>query len=85
VVGIGAWSTLGAFFNGRWLVAKFLLWLILLVLCWPLALLALVLYPLVWLLLLPFRLLGIAVGGVLAFVKAVIFLPARLLRGPGAA
>jgi hypothetical protein len=66
-------------------VAKFLLWLILLVLCWPLALLALVLYPLVWLLLLPFRLLGIAVGGVLAFVKAVIFLPARLLRGPGAA
>jgi hypothetical protein len=66
-------------------VAKFLLWLILLVLCWPLALLALVLYPFVWLLLLPFRLLGIAVGGVLAFVKAVIFLPARLLRGPGAA
>jgi hypothetical protein len=66
-------------------VAKFLLWLVLLVLCWPLALLALVLYPLVWLLLLPFRLLGIAVGGVLAFVKAVIFLPARLLRGPNAA
>jgi len=66
-------------------VAKFLLWLILLVLCWPLALLALVLYPVVWLLLLPFRLLGIAVGGVLAFVKAVIFLPARLVRGPGAA
>ena len=66
-------------------MAKFLLWLILLVLCWPLALLALVLYPLVWLLLLPFRLLGIAVGGVLAFVKAVIFLPARLLRGPSAA
>ena len=66
-------------------MAKFLLWLILLVLCWPLALLALVLYPFVWLLLLPFRLLGIAVGGVLALVKAVIFLPARLLRGPGAA
>ena len=66
-------------------MAKFLLWLILLVVCWPLALLALVLYPFVWLLLLPFRLLGIAVGGVLAFVKAVIFLPARLLRGPGAA
>jgi hypothetical protein len=66
-------------------VAKLLLWLILLVLCWPLALLALVLYPLVWLLLLPFRLLGIAVGGVLAFVKAVILLPARLLRGPNAA
>ena len=66
-------------------MAKFLLWLILLVLCWPLALLALVLYPFVWLILLPFRLLGIAVGGVLAFVKAVIFLPARLVRGPGAA
>ena len=66
-------------------MAKFLLWLILLVLCWPLALIALVLYPFVWLLLLPFRLLGIAVGGVLAFVKAVIFLPARILRGPGAA
>jgi hypothetical protein len=66
-------------------VTKFLLWLILLVVCWPLALLALVLYPFVWLILLPFRLLGIAVGGVLAFVKAVIFLPARLVRGPGAA
>ena len=66
-------------------MAKFLLWLILLVLCWPLALLALVLYPIVWLLLLPFRLLGIAVGGVLAFLKAVIYLPARILRGPGGA
>jgi hypothetical protein len=60
----------------------FLLWLILLVFCWPLALLFLVLYPIVWLLLLPFRLLGIAVEGVLELVKAVIFLPARLLRGP---
>ena len=66
-------------------MAKFLLWLILLVVCWPLALLALVLYPFVWLILLPFRLLGIAVGGVLALVKTVIFLPVRLLRGPGAA
>jgi hypothetical protein len=66
-------------------VAKFLLWLILLVLCWPLAFLALVLYPFVWLLLLPFRLLGIAFGGVFAFLKAIIFLPARLIRGPGAA
>ena len=66
-------------------MAKFLLRLILLVLCWPLALLALVLYPLVWLLLLPFRLLGIAVEGVLALVKAVILLPARVLRGPGRA
>jgi hypothetical protein len=66
-------------------VTKFLLWLILLVLCWPLALLALLLYPLVWLLLLPFRLLGIAVGGVLELLKAILFLPARVLRGPKAA
>jgi len=63
-------------------MAKFFLWLILLVLCWPLALLALLLYPVVWLLLLPFKLLGIAVGGILAFVKALIFLPARVLGGP---
>ena len=62
-------------------MAKFLLWCILLVLCWPLALLALVLYPLVWLLLLPFRLLGIAVEGIFEFLKALILLPARLLRG----
>ena len=62
-------------------MAKFFLWLILLVLCWPLALLALVLYPIVWLLLLPFRLVGIAVGGVFAFLKAVLFLPARVLGG----
>lgn len=61
---------------------KFLLWCILLLLCWPLALLALILYPIVWLLLLPFRLLGIAVEGVLELVRAIIFLPARLLRGP---
>lgn len=59
---------------------KFLLWCILLILCWPLALLALVLYPLVWLLLLPFRLVGIAVGGALELVRAIIFLPARVLR-----
>ena len=59
---------------------KFLLFLILLVLCWPLALAALVLYPLVWLLLLPFRLVGIAVGGVLELVRAIIFLPGRVLR-----
>jgi hypothetical protein len=63
-------------------MAKLLLWLILLVLCWPLALLALVLYPLVWLLLLPFRIVGIAVGGVLELLRAVIVLPARLLGGP---
>jgi len=60
-------------------MVKFLLWLILLILCWPLALLALVLYPFVWLLLLPFRLLGVAVGGVLELVKAVVMLPARIL------
>jgi hypothetical protein len=59
----------------------FLLWCILLVLCWPLALLAVVLYPLVWLVLLPFRIVGIAVGGVLELVKAIIFLPARVLGG----
>jgi hypothetical protein len=61
-------------------MAKFLLFCILLVLCWPLALMALVLYPLVWLLLLPFRIVGIAVGGVLELVRAIIFLPARMLR-----
>jgi hypothetical protein len=61
-------------------MVKFLLFCILLVLCWPLALAALVLYPLVWLLLLPFRVLGIAVGGVLELVRAVIFLPVRMVR-----
>ena len=59
---------------------KFLLWCILLVLCWPIALVALVLYPLVWLLLLPFRLVGIAVEGALGLVWAIITLPARVLR-----
>ena len=58
---------------------KFLLWLLLFVLCWPVALAALLLYPLVWLLLLPFRLLGIAVEGVFRFLRALLFLPARLL------
>ena len=58
---------------------KFLLWLLLFVLCWPLALLALVLYPIVWLFLLPFRLVGIAVDGVLSLLRAVLTLPARLL------
>ena len=60
----------------------FLLWCILLLFCWPLALLALILYPLVWLLLLPFRILGIAVEGVLELVRGIIFLPARILRDP---
>ncbi|MBZ5507743.1 MAG: hypothetical protein LAO78_19955 [Acidobacteriia bacterium] len=59
----------------------FILWCILFVLCWPLALLALVLYPLVWLVLLPFRIVGIAVGGVLEFLRAIILLPARALGG----
>jgi hypothetical protein len=62
----------------------FLLWVLLLVLCWPLALLALVLYPFVWLLLLPFRLVGVAVEGVLGLLKAILFLPARVLGGPRA-
>jgi hypothetical protein len=61
-------------------VIKFLLWCLLFVLCWPLALFALVLYPIVWVLLLPFRLVGIAVHGVLDLVVALIRLPARLLR-----
>ena len=63
-------------------MVKFLLWCILLVLCWPLALLALVLYPLVWLVLLPFRLVGIVVMGVFELLRSIILLPARLLRGP---
>lgn len=67
-------------------MAKFLLWLLLLVVCWPLAILALLLWPLVWLLLLPFRLLGIAVAGVFAFLSALVMLPARVLGGrPGRA
>jgi len=60
----------------------FILWCILFVLCWPLALFALILYPIVWLLLLPFRLLGVAVGGILDLVAAIITLPARVLRRP---
>lgn len=58
----------------------FLLWCLLFLLCWPVALAALVLYPIVWLLLLPFRIVGIAVGGALELVKAIIFLPARVVR-----
>lgn len=63
-------------------MATFFLWCVLLVLCWPLAILALILYPIVWLALLPFRLVGIAVTGTLDLVRAIIFLPARILRGP---
>jgi hypothetical protein len=62
-------------------MVKFLLWLLLLVLCWPLAVLALVLYPVIWLVLLPFRLLGIAVDGAFALVRALFMLPARVLGG----
>jgi hypothetical protein len=61
-------------------MVKFLLWCILLLLCWPLALLAIILYPVVWLLVLPFRLVGIAVHGALELVVALISLPVRLLR-----
>jgi hypothetical protein len=64
-------------------MVKFFLFCILLVLCWPLALIALVLYPFVWLFLLPFRLVGIAVGGVLALVWAIVTLPLRLVRAIG--
>jgi hypothetical protein len=63
-------------------MVSFLLWCLLFILCWPLALLALILYPIVWLLLLPFRIVGIAVHGVLALVTAVILFPARLLSAP---
>ncbi len=63
-------------------MTKFLLWLILLVVCWPLALLALVLYPIVWLLLLPFRLIGITADALFSFLKGLLLLPARVLRGP---
>jgi hypothetical protein len=59
----------------------FVLWLLLLVLCWPIALIALLLYPLVWLILLPFRLVGITVNGVFEFLRALFLLPARVLRG----
>jgi hypothetical protein len=63
-------------------MAAFFLWIILIILCWPIALLALVLYPIVWLLTLPFRIVGIAVHGVLGLISALFLLPIRLLRGP---
>jgi hypothetical protein len=63
-------------------MVKFLLWCLLLVVCWPLAVLALILYPLVWLLLFPFRIVGIAVEGVLELLRSLFLLPARVLRGP---
>jgi hypothetical protein len=63
-------------------MSAFILWIILLFLCWPLALLALVLYPIVWILTIPFRIIGITVNGLFAFLSALIMLPARVLRGP---
>lgn len=66
-------------------MVTFILWCLLLVLCWPLALLAIILYPLVWLLLLPFRLVGIAVEGVFELLRSIILLPARILRRPSRA
>jgi hypothetical protein len=65
-------------------MAAFFLWCILLVLCWPLAVLALVLYPFVWLISLPFRIVGITLHGVFALLSAMLMLPVRLLRGPSA-
>jgi hypothetical protein len=67
-------------FRGSFQMLKFLIWCILFVMCWPLALVALVLYPVVWLLLLPFRIVGIAVGSVLALVWALVVLPVRVLE-----
>lgn len=61
----------------------FLLWILLFIICWPIALLALVLYPIVWLLLLPFRILGIAVDGVFGLLRSIVMLPARVLGGRG--
>ncbi len=63
-------------------MATFLLWLLLLFVCWPLALLALVLYPLLWILLLPFRLVGLTFDALFAFLRALFFLPARIVGGP---
>jgi hypothetical protein len=62
-------------------MAKFILWLILLIICWPLALLALVMYPIVWIIMLPFRLVGITVDALFQFIKALFMFPARVLRG----
>jgi hypothetical protein len=80
------WSFRNLFQKGKEAeVVKFLLWCILLVLCWPLAILALILYPIVWLLLIPFRILGIAVDGVLKLVWGIVTLPGRVLMGVGRA
>ena len=73
---------LGAGYRKCGAMVKFLLFCILLVLCWPLALLALVLYPFVWLVLLPFRIVGITIEGVLELIRAIFLFPVRVLRGP---
>jgi len=65
-------------------MVAFFLWCLLLIFCWPIAILALILYPFVWLILLPFRILGIAIHGILALLRALFFLPVRILRGPHA-
>ena len=65
-------------------MAAFFLWCILFILCWPLALLAVILFPIIWLVTLPFRILGIAVNGVFALLAALFYLPVRVLRGPRA-
>jgi hypothetical protein len=65
-------------------VVKLLLWCILFVLCWPLAILALILYPIIWILILPFRIVGITIDGVLGLLRGIVMLPARLLIGPRA-
>jgi hypothetical protein len=70
--------------GGKSIMAAFFLWCILFILCWPLALLAVVLFPFVWLVTLPFRILGIAVHGVFALLAALFYLPVRVLRGPRA-
>jgi hypothetical protein len=74
--GAARWGT-----PGGTSMTKFLLWAVLFVLCWPVALLALVLYPVVWLILLPFRLVGLVVEGVFEFLRAIVLLPARLMGG----
>ena len=62
----------------------FILWIILLFLCWPLAVLALLLYPIIWILMLPFRIIGLTMNGLFSFLTALIMLPGRVLHGPGA-
>jgi hypothetical protein len=78
----GTFSPDASYHYAGGVMLTFLLWCVLLIFCWPLALLFLFLYPIVWLILLPFRILGIAVEGVLELLRAIIFLPARVLRGP---